>query len=109
MNHSLRQISPVYIGLWLLAVAGASASSLTVEREEDTWISLISTPLRGWEILRGKMIRAVWGLRGFGGLIGVFWIAGLLTGALHPVGFVLGLLLVALLTWGVAALALMRR
>lgn len=104
LNHALRQISPVYIGLWLLAVAGASASSLTVEREEDTWISLISTPLRGWEILRGKMIGAVWGLRGFGGLIGVFWLAGLLTGALHPVGFVLGLLLVALLTWGVAAL-----
>jgi hypothetical protein len=104
LNTSLRYISPVYIGLWLLAVAGASASSLTVEREEDTWISLTSTPLTGWEILRGKMIGAVWGLRGFGGLIGLFWIVGLLTGALHPVGLVLGLLLVALFTWGVAAL-----
>ncbi|WP_406698336.1 ABC transporter permease subunit [Singulisphaera sp. Ch08] len=106
LNLRIRQISPLYIGLWLLAVAGASASSLTVEREEDTWISLTSTPLRAWEILRGKMIGAVWGLRGFGGLIGLIWLAGLLTGALHPIGLMLGLVLVALLTWGVTALAI---
>jgi hypothetical protein len=49
------------------------------------------------------MIGSVWGLRGFGGLIGLFWVAGLLIGAVHPLGFLLGLLLVAIFTWGVVA------
>lgn len=104
LNATLRDISPFYIGLWLLAVAGASASSVTVEREEDTWISLTSTPLTGWEILRGKMIGAVWGLRGFGGLLSLFWIGGLVLGGIHPVGLLLGLSVVTLLTWFVASL-----
>jgi hypothetical protein len=104
LNAILRDISPFYIGLWLLAVAGASASSVTAEREEDSWISLISTPLTGWEILRGKMVGAVWGLRGFGGLLGLAWLAGLVLGAVHPLGLLLALLVVGLLTWFVAAL-----
>ena len=33
-----------YVGFWLLAVAGASASSVTIEREKDTWVSLTATP-----------------------------------------------------------------
>ena len=44
-----------YTAFWLLAVAGASASSVTLEREEDTWVSLTSTPLSGWQILRAKV------------------------------------------------------
>ena len=34
----------------------------TFEREQDTWDSLISTPLSGWQILRGK---SRWGDLGF--------------------------------------------
>lgn len=103
-NEQLRQISPYYLTLWFLAVAGASASSVTVERERDTWVSLTSTPLTGAEILRGKILGAVWGLRGFVGLLGVFWLAGLLLGAIHPLGFLLAVGVVAILTWFVAAL-----
>jgi len=104
LTEALRRISPYYIGLWLLAVAGASASSVTVEREQSTWEGLVSTPMSGFEILRGKMLGAVFGLRGFGGLLGLFWLFGLVTGAVHPFGLLAALAALALLTWFVTAL-----
>ncbi|MFI5456759.1 MAG: ABC transporter permease subunit [Isosphaerales bacterium] len=104
LNNTLCAISPLYVGLWLLAVAGASASGVTVEREQDTWDGLISSPLTGWEILRGKAVGAIWGLRGFGGLLSLFWLVGLAAGAVHPLGLLLALLIAGLLTWFVVAL-----
>jgi len=104
LNAAIRSVSHYYIGLWLLAVAGASASSVSAEREEDTWLSLVATPLSGREILRGKMVGAVWGLRGFGGLFSLIWLAGLVTGAVHPLGFLAALAVLGLLTWFVTAL-----
>jgi hypothetical protein len=103
-NAQLRLMTPYYVGLWLLAVAGASASCITMERERDTWVSLTSTPLTGAQILRAKMLGAIWGLRGFGVLIALFWVGGLLVGGVHPLGFVLSLATLAILTWFVAAL-----
>jgi ABC-type transport system involved in multi-copper enzyme maturation permease subunit len=93
----LRVFSAWYVAIWLLAVAGASASSVAVEREEDTWVSLTSTPLTGWEILRGKALGAVWGQRGFAVVPLALWTIGLLTGTVHPIGF-----LGAVLAFGVA-------
>jgi ABC-type transport system involved in multi-copper enzyme maturation permease subunit len=104
LNNALYVVSPLYIGLWLLAVAGASASAVTFERERDTWDSLIATPLTGWEIIRGKAVGAIWGLRGFGGLLSLIWLVGLAAGAVHPLGMLLALLVVSLLTWFVVAL-----
>jgi hypothetical protein len=44
------------IGSGLLLLLGARASSLfSLEKERDTWISLISTPLSGNEIVLGKL------------------------------------------------------
>jgi len=85
-------------------VAGASASGVTVEREQDTWDGLISSPLSGWEILRGKAVGAIWGLRGFGGLLSLFWLVGLAAGAIHPLGLLLASIIAGLLTWFVLAL-----
>jgi len=104
LNDTLCAYSPLYIALWLLAVAGASACGVTVEREQGTWDGLISSPLTGWEILRGKAVGAIWGLRGFGGLLSLFWLVGLAAGAVHPLGLLLALLIVGLLTWFVVAL-----
>jgi ABC-type transport system involved in multi-copper enzyme maturation permease subunit len=106
LNDTLRAISPYSIALWLLAVAGATASRVTGEREEDTWVSLLSTPLSGWEILRGKGLGAVWDLRGLGALLGLFWLIVLAAGGVHPLGFLLALLVVALLTWFVVTLGM---
>ena len=99
----LRVFTAWYVAIWLLAVAGASASSVTVERDEDTWISLISTPLTGREILRGKVLGALWGQRGFAAVPVGLWTIGLITGTVHPLGFLGALLAFGLVTWMVVA------
>ena len=85
-------------------MAGASAAGVTVERERDTWDSLIATPLTGAEIIRGKAFGAIWDLRGFGGLLSLFWLVGLAAGAIHPLGLLVALLVVGVLSWFVVAL-----
>lgn len=102
----LRVFSAWYVAIWLLAVAGASASSVAIERDEDTWVSLTSTPLTGWEILRGKALGALWAQRGFAAVPLGLWTIGLLTGSVHPLGFLATLLAFGLATWLVAAVGL---
>jgi ABC-type Na+ efflux pump permease subunit len=94
-----------YVGFWLMAVAGAGASSVTLEREKDTWVSLTATPLTGWEILRGKILGAIWNQRGFAAVLIFLWLLGLVTGQVHPLGVLASILAVGLLTWFVAALS----
>ena len=93
-----------YVAFWLLAVAGASASSVTIEREADTWVTLTSTPLTGWEILRAKVLGAIWNQRGFAAVLIFLWLFGLVTGAVHPLGVLGSVAIVGVLTWLVAAL-----
>jgi ABC-type transport system involved in multi-copper enzyme maturation permease subunit len=93
-----------YVAFWLLAVAGASAASMAIEREQDTWTSLTATPLTGREILRGKVLGALWHQRGFAVVLVVLWTLGLITGTVHPLGILASVALVALLTWFVANL-----
>ena len=73
---------------WGLGIASLAAAGVVAEREEDTWTSLIATPLSGEEILRAKMFGAVWGTRWLGVLLLAFWLLGLASGAVHPIGFV---------------------
>ncbi len=50
----------------LLMMAGRGAGLVTLEKERDCWISLLSTPLSGGEIMRAKLLgnlySARWGL-----------------------------------------------
>jgi ABC-type transport system involved in multi-copper enzyme maturation permease subunit len=94
-----------YTALWLLAVAGASASSVTLEREEDTWVSLTSTPLTGWQILRAKVIGAIWNQRGFGAVILFIWVMAFLS-VVPPLEVLTSVAMVGLLTWLVAAVGI---
>jgi ABC-type transport system involved in multi-copper enzyme maturation permease subunit len=107
LNQWLKSVTPLYVALWLLAVAGASASAVTIERDQDTWDGLIATPLGGWEIIRAKAVGAIWGLRGFGALLSLFWLVGLAAGAVHPLGMLLALLVVSVLTAFVVALGIL--
>lgn len=95
-----------FVAFWLVAVASACASSVAGEREADTWGSLTSTPLTGWEIVRGKVLAAIWNRRALGRVLLAIWLVGLITGYMHPLGILLSAALVALLTWLVAMIGI---
>jgi ABC-type transport system involved in multi-copper enzyme maturation permease subunit len=86
-NIVLRQVSAVLALMYAILVAGAAAEGVAGERERDTWLGLIATPLTGREILGAKMLGAVWRARVVIGVMIGLWTVGLLAGALHPLGF----------------------
>ena len=91
-NVFLRFVCVILYCVLYLGTASAAAGGMTREREEDTWISLIATPLGGTEIVRAKMVGAVWGMRWVVSLLLLFWVGGLAAGSIHPIGF-LGLMI----------------
>ncbi|HMB07117.1 MAG TPA: ABC transporter permease subunit, partial [Isosphaeraceae bacterium] len=95
----------IYIA-WGLGVASAASSGIAQEREADTWISLVSTPLSGLEIVRAKMFGALWGLRGLGVLLLGLWLLGVAAGAVHPLALLAVVVETAVFLWFVAALGL---
>ena len=90
-NIILRQTTAFLDILLVLMVAGTAAEAVAAERDRDTWLGLIATPLTGWEILRAKMIGAVWKTRGVWFVMLALWALGLLSGAVHPLGFLAAL------------------
>jgi ABC-type Na+ efflux pump permease subunit len=90
-NIMLKQASATLGLFYVLMIAGAAAESIATERERDTWLGLLATPLSAEEILRAKILGAFWRVRGLVLLLLVLWVMGLLTGAVHPLGFVAAL------------------
>lgn len=93
----------IYV-VYVLGVASDAAAGLASERERDTWISLISTPLTGTEIIRAKILGAIWGIRHTAVVLAALWLLGVLAGAVHPLGFVGALGELAVFTWFAASL-----
>ncbi|MDB5350480.1 MAG: hypothetical protein JWN86_1727 [Planctomycetota bacterium] len=85
-NAFLRIVTTSIGVICILAAAVGGANSLTSEREDDTWISLIATPLDGREIVWAKMVGVVWKLRWALSLLAVLWVVGMTCGSIHPVG-----------------------
>jgi ABC-type Na+ efflux pump permease subunit len=85
-NMALRQFSALFVMLYVVMVCGTAAMSVILERERDTWRSLVTTTLTPWEILRAKMLAAIWRARPAGLTLIALWTVGLLAGALHPLG-----------------------
>jgi ABC-type transport system involved in multi-copper enzyme maturation permease subunit len=98
--------APTFACFAMLLVAARAAGSITAEREQDTWISLITTPLEAREIVRAKMLGAAFSVRYWYVLIAASWGCCLL---LHPtllwvapvIVFVYGLGLVFAATVGI--------
>jgi hypothetical protein len=104
VSDALRGSSMVLAVLGMLGVAAASAVSITGEREQDTWISLMTTLLTPLEIIRAKQLGAVWSARRVGLALVVMWAAGILLGAIHPFGVLAAALYSGLIAWLIATL-----
>jgi hypothetical protein len=90
----------------LLAAAGLGFEGIAAERRRGTWTSLLATPLLGRDIMRAKLLATLWRFRiGLGTLV-LIWVLDLLLGSLHPLGFVLSLLVFAGWLWFVAVWAM---
>ncbi|MFM7591777.1 MAG: hypothetical protein ACKO85_08280, partial [Isosphaeraceae bacterium] len=69
-----------------------TAGRLTAEKESDSWLTLLSTPVDPFEILIGKGLASLWGWRIPLGFQFVCWSAGLLTNAIHPLSFAVAII-----------------
>jgi ABC-type Na+ efflux pump permease subunit len=106
-NIFLRSITSSLSFVLLLSVAGFVVEGIIAEKMRETWSSLIATPLSAREILRAKILVAFWRLRRLFGTLIFLWGLGLVTGAIHPLGFVLTVLALCASTWFLAAWGLL--
>lgn len=90
-NLFLRHLTAILGASYVLGLGIAAAESVAVERERETWLGLIATPLSGREILRAKILGVIWRTRGLAILVIVLWSVGLLAGVVHPIGFLAAL------------------
>lgn len=104
LNGVLRFITTLAYVFLGLAVAARAAGSITGEKEQDTWISLLATDLTPWEVVRAKLVGTVWGVILIPAGIILLWLYGVATGAVHPAGFLLNLVQMAIFLWFIAAL-----
>jgi len=104
VNALLRGANAVAMVVILLGMAAVAASSVTSEREGDTWVNLTSAPLSGAEIVRGKIVGSLWVFRSVAYLLGLCWAFGLLVGSVHPLGILACLIELTVFTWFIAAL-----
>ena len=104
MNGALRTSSFVLGILAMLPITAAAATSLTSEREQDTWTSLATTLLTPGEIVRAKQFGAIWSARWIGIALLVLWGAGLVLAGVHPIGLLAGVVILASSTWLVCSI-----
>lgn len=67
-------VVPAIACLAMLLATARAAGSVTAEREQDTWITLIGTPLEPREIVRAKLGAALYSLRYWYFLIALTWV-----------------------------------
>ena len=86
-NLFLRFVTGTVLYLLALIPSGVAVELLVSEREKETWSSLIATSLSARDILRGKLLSAIWRIRGLALTVVFLWTLGLLSGAVHPLGY----------------------
>jgi ABC-type transport system involved in multi-copper enzyme maturation permease subunit len=98
-NLFLRFVTVPLTYFLAIFAAGSAANAIANERVKETWDSLLATPLSALEILRSALLASLWKARGVLGLAIVLWTLGLATGAIHPLGYVLCLMILAAMIW----------
>ncbi len=106
-NVMIRQLTGVFEFVLVLMIAGVAAEGVIIERERDTWLGLIATPVSGWEIVRAKMFGAFWTTRTVTISFLALWITGLVTGAVHPIGFLAVVAELIVTCWLLSAIGVM--
>ncbi len=104
VNSVLRGVNAVLIVVILVGLGSVAASSISSEREGDTWTNLTSSPLEGSEVVRAKILGSIWLFRSSIGLLLVCWTFGLAVGAINPLGLMACVIELAIFTWFTAAL-----
>lgn len=102
LNTYVRIAGTFLTGIIALGVGIRAAGSIAAERDRWTYESLMSSTLSNREILLGKWLGAVAGMRWTYALLGFVWLVALVTGGVH--WFAFGLL-VALLAINVVLAA----
>jgi hypothetical protein len=82
MNGYVRGAGTVVACVCLLAIALRASSSVTGERERQTWESVLVTPLEGNAILFGKWLGVILSMRWAGLWLAAIWTVGLVFGGL---------------------------
>ncbi len=103
-RYFLVVVVPLTYIVGILTLAGAAASSISSEHEDDTWVSLTATDLTGREIVLSKLLGSLWRARRLAALIGLMMIGGVVVGTLHYLS--LAAMIVALVVYGWFAAAL---
>ena len=85
-NVFLRVCCTILCSLAALGAATGGANVFTSEKEDDTWISLLATPLEPIEIVRAKLLGVVWKSCAAFAAAALLGILGVVCGALHPLG-----------------------
>jgi hypothetical protein len=104
LNLALRVGGALLTGIWLLWLSSQTAAGISSEREQDTWNSLLATPLDRSEILRGKMLGPVRATAHCGVTLGALWLIGCVVGAVHPLGLLNAIVMVLIMVWFATAL-----
>src|SRR5262249_8993326 len=92
LSLSVRILTAIVYILMGLLLGASAATGFTMEHEKDTWVSLVSTPLEGSEIVQGKILGALWRVRVLLGTLVLVWLIGMVCGAVHPLGFLLAII-----------------
>jgi ABC-type Na+ efflux pump permease subunit len=98
-NIYLRSITIPLTFVMTLIAAGMASEAIISERTRETWDSLIATPLDAHDILRSKMLAALWRMRAILVTLLALWTLGLCAGAIHPIGFIIATVITAAWTW----------
>ena len=104
IHAMLQAINGSLIVVILIGMGSVAASSISSEREGDTWTNLTSSPIEGGDLIRGKILGAIWMFRVLIGFLLTSWVFGVLIGAVHPLGLVICVIELAIFTWFTAAL-----
>jgi ABC-type transport system involved in multi-copper enzyme maturation permease subunit len=68
-------VETIVLGVcFMLLLAARAAGLVTIEKERDCWISLLSTPLTGSEIMRAKMVGNLYAARWGYFLLMITWV-----------------------------------